>query len=262
MQQQPIFARSDLPTIAMTQYQSSSLVEDDLSEVNNAGAKSRSPKRSDAEIRFLIATWKDHHPISKRHNAAVWESIAKQLNSLLREQGITSIRTASQCKSKAKNLEDEYKRVKDHNNKSGNNRETFTYYQDLNEILGCSAKITPKAVIECGFEDDRLPINISPSCSGEKSTPTAPQTEEELSYSSVGDEEGQSLANAVFRRELASSNKGKKALASVPSSSKRQSPISTASSEAGDEDLASESLFFKRKRPGSKAGEKATGTSN
>lgn len=197
----------------MTQYLSSSLVEDDSSEVNNASTKSRSPNWSDAEIHFLIATWKDHHPISKRRNTAVWESIVKQLNSLLREQGITSICTASQCKSKIKNLEDKYKRVKDHNNISRNNRETFTYYDDLNEI-------TLKAVTEYGFEDDRLPINTSPSCSGKKSTPSMSEAEEELSDSSVGDKEGQWLANALFRRELASSNKGKKTLASALSSSK------------------------------------------
>ena len=103
--------------------------------------------------------------------------------------------------------------MKDHNNISRNNRETFTYYEDLNEIA-------LKAVIEHGFEDDRLPINISPSCSGKKSTPSMPETEEELSDSSVGDKEGQLLANALFGRELASSNKGKKTLASAPSSSK------------------------------------------
>ena len=122
-------------------------------QANNAGTKSHSTNWSDAEIH-----WKDHHHNSKRHNTAVWESIVKQLNSLLREQGIMTTRTASQCKSKIKNLEGEYKCVKDHNNKNRNNRETFTYYEDLNEI-------TPKAVIEYRFEDDGLPINISLSCS-------------------------------------------------------------------------------------------------
>lgn len=77
----------------------------------------------------------------------MWESIAREVNSLLRDQGLTSIRTAAQCKAKIKNLEDEYKRVKDHNSKSGNGLETFTYYEELNKILGCRAKITPKTVV-------------------------------------------------------------------------------------------------------------------
>ena len=37
-----------------------------------------------------------------------------------------------------------------------------------------------------------------------------PETEEELSDSSVGDEEGQSLANALFRRNWLSPTKGRK----------------------------------------------------
>lgn len=95
------------------------------------------PNWSDAEICFLIESWKDHHPISKRQNSAVWESIARELNSLLREQGLASIHTATQWKSKIKNLEDEYKCVKDHNSKRRNDHESFTYYEELNEILGC-----------------------------------------------------------------------------------------------------------------------------
>ena len=208
--------------------------------------KSHSPNWSDAEIRFLIGVWKDHHPISKRHNSSVWKSIARELNKLLREQGIASIRTGDQCKAKIKNLEDEYKGVKDHNNKSGNDRETFTYYEDLNEILGCRPKITSKSVIDCRFEDDSLPMNISPSFSSGKSA--APLGE--LTDSSDELDEGQSLSNALFRREKSAQK----------NSSKRQSPKSTASSIAGNDDIAfSESLFFKPKRA-SKTDEKEPGT--
>ena len=182
----------------------SAVVGEDLvsTEENNAGTKGRSPNWSDAEIRFLIAIWKDHHPISKRHNSAVWESIAKQLNKLLKEQGLTSICTASQCKAKIENLEDEYKRVNDHNNKSGNDREMFTYYEDLNEILGCRAKITPKTVVECSFEDDAV-NKRSESSEAERD----------------GDGEDQYLSEALFRRNP-TANKGKKAVASTPNSSK------------------------------------------
>lgn len=59
-----------------------------------------------------------------------------------------------------------------------------------------------------------------------------------------GDEEDESLSEALFRRKPAA-NKGKKALDSTPKSSKQQRPKSTESSEAGDDDLTfSESLFF------------------
>ena len=218
---------------------------------NDTSTKVRSPNWSDAEIRFLIETWKDHHPISKRHNSAVWESIARELNSLLREQGLASIRTAAQCKSKIKNLEDEFKRVKDHNSKSGNDRESFTYFEELNEILGCRAKITPKTVVECGFIDDNSVI-------------PGPSSLEELSEfgdgQSIRDEEEQSLSEALFRREPAA-KKDKKCLATTPNSSKQKGPKSAKSAESGDEDLAFfESLFFKNKRgsDGNQKGKKAS----
>ena len=67
------------------------------------------------------------------------------------------------------NLEDKYKHIKDQNNKSGNDHKTFTYYKELKKILGCHPKITPKSIIDCGFEDRSLSMNISLSCSSRKS---------------------------------------------------------------------------------------------
>jgi len=216
---------------------------------NNVG-KNRSPNWMDAEIRFLIEIWKEHHPISKRNNSPVWEAVAKELNWILREQGLTTVRTASQCKGKIKNLEDEYKRVKDYNSKSGNNQETFTYYEELNEILGCRPKITPKTVIECGFEDAVLPSNIPLSRKSTSPTLESEEVLEELSESSDGEAENRSLADVLSRREPVA----KKALASMPSSSKQKQQNSTESCDAGNDDLAfSESLFFKRKPRGKTA---------
>lgn len=54
-------------------------------------------------------------------------------------------------------------------------------------------------MIECGFQDDKLPINISSSYSGGKSTLATPVPEEELSDFSVADEEGQSLSKTPFK---------------------------------------------------------------
>ena len=250
------FARPDSPAESqMSPHQSASVsgvvegpgVEDSSKD---ASTKGRSPNWSDAEIRFLITIWKDHHPVSKRHNAAVWESIARELNSLLKGQGLTSIRTAAQCKAKIKNLEDEYKRVKDHNNKSGNDRETFTYYEELNEILGCRAKITPKTVVECGFIDDNLVIP----------GPSLQELSESGDDESIRDGEEQTLSEALFRRKPAV-KKGKKRLATTPNSTKQKDQKSAKSAESGDEDLTfSESLFFKNKRgsDGSQTGKKAS----
>ncbi|KAK2553061.1 hypothetical protein P5673_025788 [Acropora cervicornis] len=250
------FSRPDSPPESqISPYQSASVIgvgegRGIENSSKDASTKCRSPNWSDAEVRFLITTWKDRHPIRKRQNSAVWESIAKELNSLLREQGLTSIRTAAQCKAKIKNLEDEYKHVKDHNSKSGNDRESSAYYEELNEILGCRAKITPKTVVECGFIDDNSAIP----------GPSLEELSESGDDESIRDGEEQTLSEASFRRELAA-KKGKKCFATMPNSSKQKGPKSAKSAESEDEDLTfSQSIFFKNKRrsDGNQTGEKAT----
>ena len=127
----------------------------------------------------------------------------------------------------------------------------------MNEILGCRAKITSKTVIECGFEDAVLPTNIPPSRKSTSPTPESEEVLDELSAeSSDGEVEERSLADVLFRREPV----GKKALASMPSSSKQKQQNSTESYDAGNDDLAY-SLFFKRK-PGGKTAQKTPRTSN
>ena len=89
------------------------------SSINNMSQPGSSRNRclnwSDTETRFLLELWRDSFPISKRRNGAAWDSIVKKLNGVLKEQGISTLRTGAQCKARMKYLQDEYKRVKDHN---------------------------------------------------------------------------------------------------------------------------------------------------
>ena len=71
--------------------------------------------------------------------------------SFLKDQSISSLRTGAQCNSRIKYLQNEYKRVKDHNSRSGNNRETFEHYEEIDELLSCKPNITSKRVLECGL---------------------------------------------------------------------------------------------------------------
>ena len=43
----------------------------------------------------------------------MWDAVAKKLNSILKDQGIPSYRTGTQCKERIKYLQDEYKRVEE-----------------------------------------------------------------------------------------------------------------------------------------------------
>ena len=116
--------------------------------------RNRCPNWSDAETRFLLEIWRDSFPISRKRNSGAWDTIAKKLNNILKEQKISSFRTSVQCKARIKYLQDEYKRVKDHNSRSGNDRETFEYLEEVDEVLGCKPNITPKRVLECGRAAD------------------------------------------------------------------------------------------------------------
>lgn len=116
--------------------------------------RNRCPNWSDAETRFLLEIWRDSFPISRRRNSGAWDTIAKKLNNILKGQKISSFRTGVQCKARIKYLQDEYKRVKDHNSRCGNDRETFEYLEEVDEVLGCKPNITPKRVLECGRAAD------------------------------------------------------------------------------------------------------------
>lgn len=58
--------------------------------------------------------------------------------------------TATQCKNKIKNLTDDYKKVKDGKKKSGNIRQSFIYYDEMDKVLGTWDSTQPKNVIETG----------------------------------------------------------------------------------------------------------------
>ena len=196
--------------------------EDEMS--GESGGKLRSPNWSDVEVRFLIFVWKDHFPISKRHNSTVWERISKELNLLLREQNLSSVRTAQQCKAKIKNLEDEYKKVKDHNNRSGNDRINFPYFDDLKEVLDCKPRITPKKVGECGFEREASPCASTSSCSSTPSTSFA-ETLTETDDPDLGEPETDlSFSESLFFKRKPGS-KSKKITESPSASSKRKPPV-------------------------------------
>ena len=92
--------------------------------------------------------WRDDFPISKKRNSTVWDAIVKKLNSIFKDQGIPSYRTGTQCKARIKYLQDEY------NSRSGNNRESFDYYDEIDEVLGSKPNITPKEAVECGLAED------------------------------------------------------------------------------------------------------------
>ena len=61
-----------------------------------------------------------------------------------------------QIKEKWRSLFDKFKAAKDHNNKSGRDRKTFEFYDDIDEFLSGSDKVNPKFV-----KETRVKPNVS-----------------------------------------------------------------------------------------------------
>ncbi|KAJ7371596.1 hypothetical protein OS493_024272 [Desmophyllum pertusum] len=106
---------------------------------------------------------------------------------------MSSFRTGVQCKACLKYLQDEYKRVKDHNYHSGNNCETFEYFDEMDEVLGCRPNIMPKSVVECGLDDNITTTrdSNSPQPSGSQDQDSDKELEEEFEKNLKGNPNGQ-----------------------------------------------------------------------
>ena len=68
--------------------------------------------------------------------------------SLCSDAGIESEKTLVQIKEKWHSLFDKFKAAKDHNNKTGRDRKTFEFYDDIDKFLSGSDKVNPKFVKE------------------------------------------------------------------------------------------------------------------
>ena len=73
---------------------------------------------------------------------AVWEEISKQM----KRHGYLQ-RSVSKCEVKFKTLKQKCVKTVDHNNKSGNDSKTCSYFNELNEIFACNPFVEP--VAEC-----------------------------------------------------------------------------------------------------------------
>ncbi|CAG9825745.1 unnamed protein product [Phaedon cochleariae] len=76
----------------------------------------------------------------KHSHKKSWEEISQ----ILEKEGYTA--TGPQCASKLRSLKITYKSIKDHNNKSGNDKRTWPFYEIMDEIFSKKAWCAPVAV--------------------------------------------------------------------------------------------------------------------
>jgi len=142
---------------------------------------------------------------------------------------IFPVHTAQQCKAKIKNLEDDCKRVNDHNNKSRNEHVTFPYFDHLNNVLGCKPRITPKKVVECGFDEQASPCASSSSCT---STPSSTETGDP-NLEEPENQEDLSFSESLFFKQKPGSNR--KGTTESPSVAKKKQTPAKKSKKAQDQ---------------------------
>ncbi|KAL7392231.1 hypothetical protein ABVT39_021665 [Epinephelus coioides] len=91
-------------------------------------------KWTDEEVQALLAFYGNDEIQrgfeSSRRNEKIYQDISAHLDSL------DIHHTAKQCREKLKKLKQDYKKLKDHNNRSGANRKVNKWYAQLDAILG------------------------------------------------------------------------------------------------------------------------------
>ena len=94
------------------------------------------------------------------------EKITRELN------GHGYSRDAEQIKTKIKNLKSTYRSIKDHNNKTGNEKKSGQFYDELDEILGHRPASTPPVILD--------------ACAGGLSSPAAEGEEDDNGERTAG----------------------------------------------------------------------------
>uniref|UniRef100_A0A1X7TRH7 Myb/SANT-like DNA-binding domain-containing protein n=1 Tax=Amphimedon queenslandica TaxID=400682 RepID=A0A1X7TRH7_AMPQE len=120
----------------------------------------RSSSWTDKEITALISIWGDTKIQEKldgsTRNKTIFIEISEKLEATT---GIS--REWQQCRSKIKNLKTEYKRIKDHNNITGNGRKTFQFFKQMDSILGDRPASLPTVLIDTSKSQDTEDFNDS-----------------------------------------------------------------------------------------------------
>ena len=121
---------------------------------NYRGEKTRRTSWENIEVRSLIEAYQANYDRLKSTKSShgkknVWDSIIDDFLSLCSDADIESEKiTLVQIKEKWRSLFHKFKAAKDHNNKTGRDRKTFEFYDDIDEFLSGSDKVNPKFVKE------------------------------------------------------------------------------------------------------------------
>ena len=80
----------------------------------------------------------------------MWDTIYTVYRRICDEGGMKSEKTLSQVKEKWRAMFEKYKSVCDNNKRTGRGRESFQFYEEIDEFMACSDKVNPRFVRQAG----------------------------------------------------------------------------------------------------------------
>ncbi|KAL2077906.1 hypothetical protein ACEWY4_025591 [Coilia grayii] len=125
------------------------------------------------EVQFLIDIWAEENISSMLDTTHKNTAVFKIFSDRLREKGFN--RTIEQCRAKLKKLSHLYVKTRDSLNRSGSSgeeRERFPWYDDLDNIMGTKPVVKPVDMVESAEGNDSLITNMSDD---EETGPTEPE---------------------------------------------------------------------------------------
>ena len=89
---------------------------------------------SDEKVKELLSIWGEKKVQLELDGAKRKAPIHEKIAQALQEKGFN--RDSEQCKTKIKSLKRVYRPIKDHHNKTGNDKKKCQYYDEMDAILG------------------------------------------------------------------------------------------------------------------------------
>ena len=97
-------------------------------------------------------------------NRDVYQKIAKEL----REEGGCTNRTYEQCREKVKKLKGDYRKVKDKQHKTGEERNDWEYFEAMDSVLGHKPATHPPLVIDTSAKENVVTVKSVDASSDDK----------------------------------------------------------------------------------------------
>ena len=118
---------------------------------DTSGSSKNLERWEDSDVRLLITTWADHKHMfgGKATKKDVFEKIAKHFTKISGR-----FVSGEQCMRKWGKLTSKHKEIEDHNNKTGNDKRSWKFHEELTECLAKDATVTPVYTMESNVQVD------------------------------------------------------------------------------------------------------------